>query len=68
MQITARKSDLIDITIIVKHKTERAVLIDDGGIEPQWIPLSQCELSPDIGSNTHTLTLPEWLAQEKELI
>ena len=64
--MTARKSDLIDLTITVKHRTDGAVLIFDGDIET-WIPLSQCELSSNL-DGTHELTLPEWLAQEKGLI
>ncbi len=62
------KSDLIDLTVIVKHRTDRAVLVDDGGEVPIWVPLSQCEFSRNIGRRTHTLTLPEWLALEKGMI
>ncbi len=64
--MTARKSDLIDFIIIIKHRTERAALVFDGDIKT-WIPLSQCELSSNL-DGTHTLTMPEWLAQEKGLI
>ena len=60
------KSDIIDITVRIRHVSERAVLVDHGGKEPVWLPLSQCELASNGG--THTLSLPEWLAREKGLI
>jgi predicted kinase len=55
---------LVDIEDIrVLHETEKAYRIDNGTIV-FWIPKSQCELSDD----RKTLTLPEWLAIEKELV
>jgi len=55
-------SDLIDIEVVLKHETELAWLVDDGDEKPVWIPKSQAEFDGE------TLTLPEWLALEKELI
>ena len=55
-------SDLIDIEVVLKHETELAWLVDDGDVKPVWIPKSQAEFDGE------TLTLPEWLALEKELI
>ncbi len=55
-------SDLIDIEVILKHETDSAWLVDDGDEKPVWIPKSQAEFDGEI------LTLPEWLAMEKELI
>jgi len=52
---------LVDIEVELRHETDAAYLVNDGG-ESVWVPKSQCELD---GS---TLTLPEWLAMEKELI
>jgi len=62
------KSTIIDIAVIVHHRTERAVLVSDDGDRESavWLPLSQVEIDDD-GSN-HIITLPEWLAQEKGLI
>ncbi|WP_299085149.1 hypothetical protein [uncultured Paraglaciecola sp.] len=56
---------LVDIECIVKHKTDRAVLIDDGDTEA-WLPLAHAEVET---RGRHALvTIPEWLAQEKGLI
>jgi hypothetical protein len=62
------KSELVDVTVILKHQTERAVLVDHGGKEPVWLPLSQCEIAPNTDGKTHTVTMPTWLATEKEMI
>ena len=62
------KSDLIDITVIVKHKTALAVLVDHGGKEPVWIPLSQIEIEPNKDGKTYTITMPEWMAVDKGLV
>jgi hypothetical protein len=61
------KSDLIDVIVIVKHTTERAVLVTDG-TRQAWLPLSQVEVAANEDGRTHTLTLPEWLAHERGLI
>lgn len=61
------KSDLVDISVIVRHETDKAVLVDHGGEEPIWLPLSQIEIEPN-HDGTHTVTLPEWLATGKEMI
>lgn len=59
-------SKLVDLEVELRHETDKAWLIYDGKIE-QWIPKSQAEL--DLKSDVRgTLTLPEWLAKEKELI
>ena len=63
------KSDLIDITVCRHAETDKAVLVSDDGDKANavWIPKSQCEI--DEGQCGYiTITLPEWLALEKELI
>ncbi len=63
------KSDLIDISVFLHHETQGAVLVsDDGELQKaKWIPKSQCEIERQPGG-TVILTLPEWLAIEKELV
>lgn len=61
------KSDLIDLTVVVKHTTDRAVLVDDG-TRRAWLPLSQVEVAPNDDGRTHTVTCPEWLATDKGLV
>ena len=62
------KSDLVDISVIVRHETDKAVLVDHGGENAVWLPLSQIETEPNSDGKTHSVTLPEWLAADKELI
>jgi len=64
--MTAGRSDLIDVAVEVKHKTEKAVLVSDGDRDI-WLPNSQIELDGDV-ENGFTVTLPEWLAFDKGLI
>jgi hypothetical protein len=62
------KSDLVDVIVVLKHQTDRAVLIDHGGKKPCWLPLLQIEIAPNEDGRTHTLTMPQWLAEEKEIV
>lgn len=60
------KSDLVDVTVKLLHETDRAYLVTDD-TENLWVPKSQCEIEADT-NGTWTLTLPEWLAQEKGFV
>ena len=67
--MTAGKSDLIDISGILRHETDRAYLVDAGGKTPVWLPKSQVEYEPgDTPMKPGTFTMPEWLALERGLI
>lgn len=63
------KSDLIDVTMQIHHRTERAILASDDGDKEKavWLPLSQVEVSMKDGG-TAEITMPEWLAVEKGLV
>lgn len=70
-------SDLIDLTMRKHAETKHAVLVSDDGIEKNavWLPLSQIEIAPVLGttgataaSGTILVTLPEWLAIDKGLV
>lgn len=67
MREAARKSDLVDIEVEVIHTTDRAVLVDDGD-RRVWLPLAQIEVGPIGQRRGATVTMPEWLAIEKELV
>ena len=54
---------LIDITVEIRAETEKAIQVFDG-IRTVWLPKSQVQVNDDDG----TVTTPEWLAMEKELI
>jgi hypothetical protein len=54
---------LVDITGEIQGETELAYRFYDG-IRIVWIPKSQCEWDQD----SKTMTMPEWVALDKELI
>lgn len=59
----------VEMTVSVIRETAQAFLVSDGTPdEAVWVPKSQCELTPTGKPGLHTLTIPEWLAQEKGLI
>jgi hypothetical protein len=61
------KSCLIEIAVNIVHTTERAVLVRDGNREV-WLPLAHTEVGPIRQGGNATVTIPEWLAIEKELV
>jgi hypothetical protein len=60
--------EVIDITVQLHHRTEKAVLVSDTGDEEKavWLPLSQIEID-HITPTTMVVTLPVWLAKDKGL-
>lgn len=62
------RSDLIDISVVLVHQTEKAVLVDHGGEANVWLPRSAIEIEKDGNGKTWTITLSERLAAEKGLI
>jgi hypothetical protein len=63
------KSDLCDVEMYLTKETDKAFGVTFGKDQPLvWLPKSQCEVEKKTGSKTVIVTLPEWLAQEKELI
>jgi hypothetical protein len=57
------RSDLVDVAGEVQGETEKAYRFFDG-VRVVWLPKSQCEWDID----DKVMTLPEWLAADKELI
>lgn len=57
----------VDIEVVIKHETDNAYLIDYGGDEEVWMPKSQVRAVEKKG-RTATLTVTEWIANEKGLI
>lgn len=60
------RNELIDIDVTLKHETERAWLVEDDAGTEAWIAKSLGELSID-KDGKGTLTVPQWVAEEKEL-
>lgn len=54
---------LIDLAGILRHETDKGLLIDFGEAKPVWLPKARVEDNGD-----GTFTMPEWLAIDKELI
>ena len=63
------KSDLIDIEMQQHAATDKAILVSDDGEEDNavWLPLSQLALVRK-GGGRLIVTMPEWLAVDKELV
>lgn len=55
-------SELVDIAGEIQGETEKAIRFFDGD-RTVWLPKSQVEINDD-----GTVTMPEWLAEEKGLI
>ena len=61
---------LVDIELIILRFTDAAVLVtDEEDGDEVWLPLSQIEIqSKTDHEGLFEVTMPEWLAQEKELV
>ena len=66
------KSNLIDVSVIFVHQTEKGLAIKQDEEEDKviWLPLSQIEIDPPDPKrgNGITVTMEEWLAKDKQLI
>jgi hypothetical protein len=65
------RSDLVDLTLHIHHETDAAILVSDTGEEKRavWVPRSQVEIEK-LGprGNEAIVTMPQWLAIEKEFV
>jgi hypothetical protein len=54
-------SMMVDLEVVLHHKTDSAVLVslDGDRAKAKWLPKSPIELEPIPRSKFHTLTLPE---------
>lgn len=64
--MTSGESDIIDLKVQILHERDKAILVDDGD-RKVWLPKSMIEFEPDAGTLS-IVSLPEWLARDKELI
>jgi hypothetical protein len=60
----------LDLEVVLHHQTDRAVLVSLDGdcTKAKWLPKSAIELERMPDSTHYTLTLPEQLAIDKELV
>jgi hypothetical protein len=69
----SKTSSIIEIAVVVKHTTAKAILVNFGVKEEVWIPKSQisdwCDGPDDEpGYDTTSIFIPEWLAIEKGMV
>lgn len=60
----------IDVTVRIKHETQRAYLVTEDDDREVWVPKSQI-VSMEIVDEANKIclmTISEWLAKEKEFI
>lgn len=65
------RSDLIDLTVIVRRETDKAwgIASEDNHGQIIWLPKSMCEITDhNAATGRAELTCPEWLAKERGLI
>lgn len=60
----------VEMSVTVIRETEKALLVNDGTVEA-WIPKSQLEYDPEYETNEQgeefaVISIPEWLAEDKE--
>ena len=62
----------VEIEVKVLRTTDKAVQVDFGGKEPEWVPRSQISdyapPSQQVDTTTTTIFSPEWLATEKGMV
>lgn len=63
------KSELVDIEVVIKQRTPKAVRVDhaDSNSEDVWLPLSLIDIE-ETGRLSVTITLPRSIAEEKGLV
>ena len=69
MTATEQQVDLIEITVMIHHKTDRGVLVSDTGQEDDavWLPLAKIDIEPRRNGFAQ-ISVPEWLAKREGLI
>lgn len=62
------KSDLVDLTLVIHHETDKAVLVSETGERSSavWLPKSRIEIERQ--DKVALITVPERLAIDKGLV
>jgi hypothetical protein len=71
--MSAFKSDILDLRVVVHRQTDRAIQVSehDELSKAVWLPLSQIEMTPAPtkgGMRCADLQIPQWLAEAKGLV
>jgi hypothetical protein len=67
MATVMARNDDVEITVEIVKETDMAYLVKDGDVEV-WLPKSQIRGEEDLQGGIVELIIPEWLAEEKDLI
>jgi len=63
-----RKEAMVELDLRIVRGNTRSCLVTDGTRE-EWLPISQIEDIQEIpGAEFSRITIPEWLARDRELI
>ena len=62
----AKNHDIIELQVLIKRSTEKAIMVENLKRRDVWLPKSQVEI--DGPTSRTTIQLPEWLAIDKELV
>jgi hypothetical protein len=64
------RSDLVDLSLAIEGETEKAVRVRNLKDQPVWLPKSQVEVEEEEARSGRfaIVTMPQWLAEEKELV
>jgi hypothetical protein len=57
----------VEVAGVIIRQTRKAILLDEGGREPVWLPKSKIRIEPNTGG-TSSVYMPTWLAKEKGII
>jgi hypothetical protein len=65
-----KNHDIIEISCQRRHETSLAVLVVNLKNKEIWLPKSQVEIEEELNTaeDIILIQIPEWLAEEKELI
>jgi hypothetical protein len=66
------QKEQVTVTVIIKSETGKAYKVEDVPGHCVWVPKSQCNVERTHGKDEHSaavdMSMPEWLAYDKELI
>jgi hypothetical protein len=57
----------VEVAGVIVRETAKAILLDEGGREPVWLPKSKVRLQPH-STGLVSVFMPRWLAREKGII
>jgi hypothetical protein len=56
----------VSFTLNIRYETEKAICVSTDGSNSIWLPKSQIEFA-EIGQGQVEVTMPDWLAEQKDL-